>query len=99
MLADEALCGDMHRRAVERLGDTPGTASLKGETGAAIDDAIEIVPLDRGEAGVEVIRRPLRLDDDDRMRPQMRIQGVAHRVLVPRPRQIEVTDLAERITA
>ena len=61
VLADETL---RRRRAwpqlVERLGDAPGAAALEGEIGAAIDDAIEIVPLDRGEARVEAIRRPAR---------------------------------------
>ena len=60
MLADEALRRDMHRRAVERLGDAPGAAALEGQIGAAIDDAIEIVPLDGGEAGVEAVRAPAR---------------------------------------
>ena len=33
------------------------------------------------------------------MRPQMRVQGVAHRVVVPRLGEIEVTDLTERVHA
>ena len=41
----------------------------------------------------------LGLDDGDRMRPQMRVQGVAHRVLLPLLGEIEVTDLAERMHA
>ena len=89
----------MHRRDVERLGDAPGAAALNGQARAAIDDAIEIVPLDRRKARVEAVRRPLGLEDGNRMRPQMRVQGVAHRVFLPLFGEIEVTDLAERMYA
>ena len=99
VLADEALRRDMHRRGVERLGDAPGAAALEGQIGAAIDDAIEIVPLDRGEARVEAVRRPLGLEDRNRMRTQMRVQGVAHRVFLPLLGEIEMTDLPERMHA
>ena len=99
MLADETLRRDLHRRMVERLGDAPGAAALESQIGAAINDAIEIVALGRGEARVEVIRRHLGREDRNRMRPQMRVQGVAHRVGVPRLGEIEMTDLSERVHA
>jgi hypothetical protein len=53
VFADETLRRQVHARAVKRLGDAPGAAALEGEIGAAIDDTVEVVALDRGEPRVE----------------------------------------------
>ena len=69
------------------------------EIGAAIDDAIEIMALLRREARVEVVRHLLGRDHRDRMRTQMRVDGIAHRVGVPVLGEIDMRDLAERMHA
>ena len=95
VLADEPLRRRMHGRAVQRLAHAPGSAALEGQVGATIDDAIEIVALERGITGVEFARHPLGGDDRDRMRSQMRVQRVAHGIGAPFEREIDMADLAE----
>src|SRR5258708_22199121 len=71
--------------------------ALEGEMGTAIDDAIEVMAFDRGKPGVKRGTRLLGRDDRNRMRTKMRIEGVAHGVLVPILRQIHMADLTERV--
>ena len=97
--ADQTLCGGVHGAAVEQLGDAQGPAPLEGQIGAAIDDAIKIMPLGGGEAGIEIVRHLLGRDDRDRLRPQMRVHGIAHGVGLPVLVEIDVGDLAERMHA
>ena len=56
VVADEFLRGRVHRLGVERLCDPPGVLALEREIGAAVDDAIKIMPLSRREARVEIVR-------------------------------------------
>ena len=100
MLADRAACAAACiGLGVERLADAPGAAALERQIGAAVDDEIEIVPLHRREARVEIVRHPLGRDHRHRMRPQMRGERVAHGVGVPFLREIDMRDLAERMHA
>ena len=80
VLADQPLRGRVHRLGVERPRHPPGAAALERQAGAAVDDAVEIVPLHRREARVEIVRHALGREDRDRMRPQMRVERVAHGV-------------------
>ena len=57
------------------------------------------MPLDRREARVEIIGDALRREHRDRMRPQMRVERVAHGVGVPILGEIDMGDLAERVHA
>ena len=74
-------------------------ACFERKRGAPVDDAIEIVALQRGEAGVERGRHGLGRQHRDRMRTQMRVDRIAHGVGVPLPREIEMGDLSERMHA
>src|SRR5438874_260852 len=77
MLADQFLRGIVHRICVERAWQSPGTADLERQIGAAIGDSIAIVPAERGETRLECIRHDLRGEHADRMRPQMPVETVA----------------------
>ena len=99
MPADKQLCGRVHGRGVERARNAPGAHLIEGEVGAASDEAVEIMPPDRRETGVEVAGDALRAEHRDRMRAHMRIQCVAHGVAVPIPGEIDMGDLAERMHA
>ena len=99
MLADQALRGSVHRCGIERTRHAPGAAGVDRQIGAAVDDAIEIVTLDRRGAGVEIIRRAFGGEHRHRMRAQMRVERVAHGVGVPVLGQIDVGDLAARVHA
>ncbi len=94
MPADEALRRRLHGRDIERLGDAPGTAAFEGEVGAAVDDAIEIMAPDGGKARVERIVHARGRDHGNRMRTQMGVQRVAHRVFIPVLGEIDMADLA-----
>src|SRR5271169_2114021 len=52
--ADELLGGGVHGGVIERPRDAPGAVLLQREVGAAVDDAVDVVPLRRREARVEV---------------------------------------------
>ncbi len=99
MLADEALRGLMHGRGIERARHAPGVAQIDRQIGAAIDDAIEIMALHRRGAGIEILAGALGGQNRDRMRPQVRIQRVAHGVGVPVLGEIDMGDLAARVHA
>ena len=99
MLADQPLRGGMHRRGVERARHAPGAVLLECQVGAAIDDAIEIVALDRREARIEIRRAAFRGEHRDRLRPQMEIDRVAHIVGIPLLGEIDMRDLTERVHA
>src|SRR6478735_827027 len=51
--ADQTLRCSVHRLVVERPRQPPGAPALECEIGAAVDDAIAVVPFDRREARVE----------------------------------------------
>ena len=99
VLADQALRGRVHGRGIERPRHAPGAAALEREIGAAVDDAIEIVALDRREARVEVVGDLLGREHRDRMRAQMRVERIAHGVASPVLGEIDMRDLAERMHA
>src|SRR5207248_5419305 len=99
MPADKALRRRLHRPSIERFGDAPSTATIQGQIRPAVGDAIEIVPLDGGKTRIKGVVDPLRIDDRHRMRPQMRVHGIAHRVFIPFLGKVDVTDLAERVHA
>ena len=69
MPADQPLGGQMHDLGIERARHAPGAILLKGEIGAAIDDAVKIMTFDGGEARVEVRRRALDRQHRHRLRP------------------------------
>src|SRR5579862_10014660 len=85
VLADEILRGSLHRGAIERARHAPGAVLLERKIGAAVADAIEVMPLGRRETRVESFRDPFRHKHRDRPRAQMEIDGVAHIVAVPVP--------------
>ena len=99
MMTDQPLRRRMHGGAVEGLGNAPGAPALEGEVGPPIDDAIEVVALERGKPRVERVAHLFGGYDRHRMRTKMRIEGITHRVLVPILAQIHVTDLTERVHA
>ena len=55
VLADQPLRRRVHRLGIERARHAPGARALQREIGAAVDDAVEIVPLPRREARVEIV--------------------------------------------
>ena len=99
VLADEPLRRRMHRRGVERARHAPGAAALEREIGAPVDDAIEIMPLRAEKRASKSSAHPLGGQHRDRMRPQMRVERIAHRVGVPVLGEIDMRHLAERMHA
>src|SRR5205085_4160981 len=97
MPAHKALRSRTHGGAVERLGNAPGTTALKGEVGPPIDDAVPVMALDCREPRIEIRVHLLGGDDRNRVRPQMRIESVAHGACVPIPGQVEMANLAQRM--
>ena len=89
----------VHGGAIERARHAPGAVVREREIGAAIDDAIQIMTLGRREARVEILRDLLRRQHRDRLRSQMKIDRIAHRVGVPFFAQIDMRHLAERVHA
>jgi hypothetical protein len=89
----------MHRRGVERTRHAPSVAGVERQIGAAVDDAIKIVALDRRGAGIEAVRHPLGGQDRHRVRAQMRVERIAHGVGIPVLHEIDMRDLAARVHA
>ena len=50
-------------------------------------------------AGIEIVRHLLGGENRHRMRPQMRVERVAHGVSIPVPAEIDMGDLAARVHA
>ena len=99
MPADEPLRGGVHGGGVERPRARARRGSLERQVGAAVDDAVEIVPLRRREARVEIVGDTLGRQHRDRMRAQMGVERVAHGVAVPVLGEVDMRDLAERVHA
>jgi hypothetical protein len=97
--ADEQLRSRMHGLRIKAARHPPRPAGVQGETGAAVDDAVEVMALARREPGVEAVggrfRRPYR----HRMGSQMGIDGVADGVGLPGPGKIEMGDLTHGVHA
>src|SRR5260370_11750783 len=77
MMADKPPCGGMHRFGIERAGHAPSAILVECKVGAAVGDAIKVMPFDGGEPGVEVPRRAFGGQYHDRLRAQVEIDGVA----------------------
>ena len=99
VLADERLRSGVHGVRIEPARHAPGARALQREIGAAVDDAIEVVALPRREPRIEVVGDLLGGQNRDRMRPQMRVDGIAQLVGAPVLFEIDVRDLAERVHA
>src|SRR5262249_57508217 len=95
MPSDEALRRHLHCLNVQRFGDAPSSATIQSQIRPAIDDAIKIMAPDSGKTRVKRLVNALRIDDRHRVRPQMRVHGIAHRVFMPLFGEIDMTDLAE----
>ena len=50
---------------IERPGDMPDPVHVEGRWRAAVEDAVDVVALDRGEARVESLGHDLRREDGD----------------------------------
>ena len=99
VLAGEPLRRHVHGRDVERTRHPPGAQPVKREIRPPIGNAVEIVTAHRGAARVEILGHALRRDHRDRMRPQVRVDRVAHRVGGVFLRKVEMRNLAERVDA
>ena len=93
------LRGAMHRLHIERLRHAPCAAKIEREVGAAVDDAIKVMPLDGGEARLESVGHDFRAQHGDRIGAQMRVHRVAHLVGTERLCQVEMRDLPLRMDA
>ena len=87
--AGEPLRRCVHRLDVELARIAPDAIAIQREIGAAADNPIKIVALDRRVARLECIRHALRIEHRNRMRPYLRVDGVAHDIRFPILRQIE----------
>ena len=67
--------------------------------GAPVDDPIDVVAPDCREPRIEISADFLGGDHRNRMRPQMRIESIAHGACIRIPGQIEMANLAERMHA
>ena len=99
VLADQPLRRRVHGCAVERPRHAPGAVLLQRQIGAPIDDAIEIMALDGREARIEIRRDLFGREHRDRLRAQVKIDRIAHRVVIPIFGEIDMRDLAERMHA
>ena len=72
MLPDQALRGRVHRLGVERARHPPGAAAIERKVGAAIDNAVHVVPRAGGKPRVEIVRHALGGEHGHRVRPQLR---------------------------
>src|ERR1700732_2500027 len=95
VMADKALCGGMHRFGIERARHAPSAVLVERKIGAAVDDAIKVMPFDGGEPGVEVRRRAFGGEYHDRLRAQVEIDGVAHGLAFPVLSEIDMRHLAQ----
>ena len=60
MLANQPLRGGVHGLGIERPRQPPGAADVERQIGAAIGDAIEVVPPLGGKPRLECIRHDFR---------------------------------------
>src|ERR1700687_398393 len=98
-MADKPLCCGMHRFGIERARHAPSAILVECKVGAAVDDAIKVMPFDGGEPGVEVRRRAFRGQHHDRLRAQVEIDGVAHGLSFTVLGEIDMRDLAQSVHA
>src|SRR4029079_10316372 len=93
------MCRLVHRGVIEGPRNSPTAVELERQIRAAIKNAIEVMPLHRRGAGVEVVAHALGRQHRDRMRPQLRVERVANGVGFPVAAQIDMRDLATRVYA
>ena len=67
MLAEDQLCGAVHRLGIERHRAMPDAQLVERRAAAAVEDAIFVVPRDRGKPRLERLRHRRRLDDRHRI--------------------------------
>ena len=100
VLADQTLCRLMHRIRIERPRHAPDLADFQREVGAAVDDAIEVMPPVAENRASNVVRHDLRRQHADRMRPQMSVERVAHACRLRSAfADVEMRDLPQRMHA
>ena len=96
---DEHRGGLLHRRLVEPPGHLPDAVRIERRRRAAVEDAVEIMPLQRRHAGAEAVGHDLGRQDGDRLGLQMRVRRVADRVGAPLLGEIEMRHLVGRVNA
>ena len=100
MTHEHLRCG-MHRLVVQQLRHPPRPMRLQSKGSSAVDDAVKIVALQRGEPCVKAIPRRRHVNDRDPLssHPKMRVQRVAQRVGLPVPGEIRMDDLTLCVNA
>ena len=89
----EVVPADEHRRAfghrldVQRHGNVPHAAMIERRRRSAIEDAVQIVAPDAGEAGVPVVGDRLDRRHGDRVGPDKRVEPLAQAMLGQRLRE------------
>ncbi len=91
--------GLAHRVHVEGVADAPGEPRLQRQRRAPADDAIYVVPADRAEAGVEIVRHPLGRQHGDRGGPQMVVHRLGQPEGLPVAAEVGMRHLAQRVHA
>ena len=80
MPSDQMRGAFLHRVDIERHGDVPNPPRVERRRRAAIEDPIEILPPDTGEARVPVVGDLLDREHRNRVRADERIQPLAQPV-------------------
>ena len=99
VVAEEPLRRPMHQLGIERPGHLPDMGAGERGGAAPVEDAVAVVPPDRRVPRVELLCHHLGGKDGDGLRPQMRVQRVAHGVGAPILRKVEMGDLMDCVHA
>ena len=98
-MTDKHLRCLIHGLGIKGAEHAPGAMALKRERAAAVDNAVEVMTGFGPEARIEIGSHGLAGEDRDRIRPQHRIQGIAHGVVRPFLGEVEMSNLAKSMAA
>ena len=77
MAANQHLRRLAHRRRVELSLDPPNATAIDGRRGAAIEDPVDIEPVDCVPARVKILGRRLGVEDRDRPTDKVGVERLA----------------------
>ena len=97
--ANEGLSRRLHDLGVQWLAHMPDTAVVERGRSGAVEDAVQVAPARRREAGVPVVIDADAVQHRDPLADQMGVEGVHHRSRRPVLFEIEADDLAGGVHA
>ena len=97
--ADEMLRGFVHGVCIERDRQPPDPVVAERGRRTAAQDAIQVMPRGRREAGVEAFRRDCAVEHRDRLRLEVIVQRLAQLERLPFAHEVEVRHLPQGMHA